>query len=177
MKKRLSRFTLIELLTVITIMAILAALLLPALNKVRDEAHRTNCKNNLKNIGQMLYCYLGDSKGIYPEAAYLPSVNTEPSIVEVLMPYTDGVHKIFQCPKDVYLQDDLDGETYFVHEGTSYAYEPRFGGTRLENSRMIKRFGASRVVIMHDYRTFHGIPGRPGAMNYLFADSHVGDIE
>ena len=73
MNVRRRGFTLIELLVVIAIIAILIALLLPAVQQAREAARRTQCKNNLKQIGLGLHNYLS-THSKFPPGRLLPDI-------------------------------------------------------------------------------------------------------
>ncbi|MFH0965923.1 MAG: DUF1559 domain-containing protein, partial [Planctomycetota bacterium] len=59
-------FTLIELLVVMVIIALLVGLLLPALGRAREEARKTQCRSNLRQIGLAVTMYAGDNRGWVP---------------------------------------------------------------------------------------------------------------
>ena len=64
--RRQRGFTLIELLVVIAIIAILAALLLPALARAKEQAKIAQCLSNIRQVGMASVLYLGDSSDWYP---------------------------------------------------------------------------------------------------------------
>lgn len=61
--RKLLAFTLIELLVVISVISLLMAILLPSLSKAREQARRTACMANLRQIGQGIYLYAHDNDG------------------------------------------------------------------------------------------------------------------
>jgi len=110
-------FTLIELLVVITILGVLAALLFPVFLKARENANKTVCVSNLRQIGLALQMYQADDSGVLPpmfgDASSIP-VN-ERTGLDTLQPYEHDP-ALYHCP-------DRRGpipESHFLREDYQY---------------------------------------------------------
>jgi prepilin-type N-terminal cleavage/methylation domain-containing protein/prepilin-type processing-associated H-X9-DG protein len=72
-------FTLVELLVVIGIIALLISILLPSLNRAREQANRIKCASNLKQIGLSIQIYANENKGAFPRT-YFDSTGAAPTL-------------------------------------------------------------------------------------------------
>jgi prepilin-type N-terminal cleavage/methylation domain-containing protein/prepilin-type processing-associated H-X9-DG protein len=118
-------FTLIELLVVIAIIAILAAILFPVFARARENARKSTCQSNLKQIGMGLMQYCQDYDECYPDARYGSNPSPYPLIYEALVPYLKN-NMIWICPSKGGIQ--RGGTTSPLnYNGRTFPVYPNYG--------------------------------------------------
>jgi prepilin-type N-terminal cleavage/methylation domain-containing protein/prepilin-type processing-associated H-X9-DG protein len=127
-------FTLIELLVVIAIIAILASILFPVFARARENARRTSCASNLKQMGLGIMQYVQDYDGLFP---YVRTLSTPKSNWgQQIHPYVKST-QLFQCPsnpqKDYANGMGSNGPAY-PFAPASYSMNDRMGSVNWANA-------------------------------------------
>ena len=169
-QKSRKSFTLIELLVVIAIIAILAGMLLPALNSARERARDTTCKNNLKTIGLYMAQYVDTFNEYYPIGAKNDTsketwFDCMRSLIEPMMLGKNGSFyepisssstnipenhaKIFRCPSDTFRKTR---STKMIKCGLSYTFTSSVASDKPDNVKGVRKIAELKKPSARLYR-------------------------
>jgi prepilin-type N-terminal cleavage/methylation domain-containing protein/prepilin-type processing-associated H-X9-DG protein len=172
-------FTLVELMVVIGIISVLISLLLPAINRAREQAHRTTCLANLRTLGQAMILYANASHDRLPNSNPPHTVNDYAGTNSVLVALANKYVRqpaAFHCPSDLdAVPDAIDTADYVLPNSARVSYDfysvfwmpedgPRW--VRVKQAPLAWDLDGGSPTSESDQN--HGIKGG----NVVFADGH-----
>ena len=183
---RRTGFTLIELLVVIAIIAILAAILFPVFARARENARKSTCQSNLKQMGLAIMQYVQDYDETYPIGGMLDSKGVQIHWRHLIYPYVKN-EGVFKCPAWVSeyaaAQPGLGSINWpapvqqpgdvLGHRGRWQAWRARrIASPPMAQHLRLPGLSSNRVPDLLRRREHRGRPAHGGA-NYVFCDGHV----
>jgi prepilin-type N-terminal cleavage/methylation domain-containing protein/prepilin-type processing-associated H-X9-DG protein len=188
-------FTLIELLVVIAIIAILAALLLPALAKGKEEGRRANCMSNLRQLQLCWQMYADDNSGVFCPNDWIDSgattsgefkktswcegdartdTNTTNIQAGLLFPYNTST-AIYHCPSDMSTIVDANGNPLAQPRTRSYNMSQSVNGYPL----LIDPYSGGYYVDAFQpcFAKFSSITNPTPSHLFVFIDENEGTLE
>jgi prepilin-type N-terminal cleavage/methylation domain-containing protein/prepilin-type processing-associated H-X9-DG protein len=164
-------FTLVELLVTIAIIAILAALLMPVLGRGKESGRVAFCQGNLHQIGLALQLYVDDNKNIMPTMTDY-NLNIEPTNqtnINIVLASQLGSTNVLCCPSD--------NQKIFQQTGSSYSWNNLVNGQNADQLHVMNlSLTMTRIPLVFDKQSFHGLLGTNHAVNYLYADGHIKNL-
>jgi prepilin-type N-terminal cleavage/methylation domain-containing protein/prepilin-type processing-associated H-X9-DG protein len=157
-------FTLMELVVVVAVIAVLAAILLPAFQRVLGSGRATACVSNLRQLSVALNTYLADNNNMMPilKAGREKLTDEVPVIDNTLDKYAPD-KAVFTCPAD---------SRFAAATGTSYFWNVAINGQALGSLNFMGLVDQhSRIPILGDKEGFH--PYLKNKVNILYADGHA----
>jgi len=191
-------FTLIELLVVIAIIAILAAILFPVFARARENARRSSCQQNIRQIGLAIKQYLSDYDESFPQISVLAggaATDSPWGWADACQPYVRNT-QLFQCPSDSTQPPTAPATTVYGSDGayTDYFYNSNLSGQNesalqyIANTVMLgdsatgnatrnsngdeTATGSANIIDLANGNVGAATRHLDGA-NYAFADGHV----
>jgi prepilin-type N-terminal cleavage/methylation domain-containing protein len=164
-------FTLIELLVVIAIIALLMAILMPTLQRVKEQARAVGCQSNLKQWAIIFSMYANDNDEKFP--GWLESPEPWPRQLQAMWPRHRDSNDLFVCPMARKPQSDLLDSSNWHLGSTFSAWSLRStaGRVRVDCSYGLNIWAQSLPEPEPDTRYWQTVPGKGAANIPLLTDS------
>ena len=173
---RKTAFTLIELLVVIAIIAILAAILFPVFARARENARRSSCQSNLKQIALGVKQYTQDYDEKFPTIFVAGATSATPPVgwADEIQPYLKST-QIYQCPSEDTPPSNLAGASGSTSY-TDYYINCALGNTGTRAAPVYNAGGISEAAVVNSSLTILNIDGDGASGNARYRGNGNGTV-